>query len=320
VSVLRIATYDEIDPEQAMVIHQASFGQPMTPDRVKQIRQLDKRCSDYFGVYALDGDGQAISQVLVLHIETQTRSGREKVAGIAAVSTRPGHARRGLATALMQRVHELTYERGIRVSMLLTSASLVAHEMYVKLGYSTLGTFPLGYKRLGKNPPRDRGLHLRKFNVRDAGGLDELFAFQTRGWLGFVHRPDGYMAMKVAIQQVPPEQIKVARAGDELVGYVRSEKVADCIKIYDLVGIDDSVRSTMLDEVECQSKAKWALCHPAIDPTIYRLCERRGYNMHKVGWGRVMATSIDASLNTNEIANMCGVDENRFVLHRMDMF
>jgi hypothetical protein len=54
---MKIVTYDEIDPREAMVIHQAAFGRPMTPDQVKLMRDLDRRCSDLFGVYALNEEG-----------------------------------------------------------------------------------------------------------------------------------------------------------------------------------------------------------------------------------------------------------------------
>lgn len=317
---LKIVTYDEIDPEQAMLIDQVCFGTPWSPDRVKLIRQLDARCSDYFGLYALDEQGRAVSQVVVLHIDTKTIEGQEKVAGIAGVGTLPCHSRRGLSTALMKRAHELTHERGMRISILLTSASLVAYEMYLKLGYSTLATFCRGYRRLGSKPRKNLRLRLRKFSLRDAPSLDAAFACQTKDALGFVYRQKGFGTMKVKTQQVSAERIKVAVSSNRIVGYVRTDIEADGVMIDELVGMDHPTRRMMLDEVERQPKSRWALCYGVCDSTTSQLFESHGFRMYRPGWGRVMAAAVDRSLTSEDIAKLYGIDQNRFVIYPMDTF
>ncbi len=222
---MRVVTYDEIEPQDAMLIDEVCFSVPTTPDRVKMIRRLDKRCSDYYGVYAMDDDRNAVSQVVVLYIDTQTSEGREKVAGIEGVATLPGHLRRGMSTALMRRVHELLREQDIRISFLLTSSSLVAHGMYVKVGYTTLATFDRGYKRIRKEPKKQQRVQLRKFDARVASKLDELFSSQTRDRLGFIHRQDGFIAMLVKTNQATPEKLKIAYSGGKIVGYYTCFKV-----------------------------------------------------------------------------------------------
>ncbi len=316
----KIVTYDEIEPEGATLIDQVCFGSPITPDRVKLERRLDKRCSDYYGIYALDETGRAVSQVVVLHIDTETRDGREKVAGIVAVGTLPGHLRRGMSTTLMRRAHELSRERGIRISFLLTSSSLVAHEMYVKLGYKTLATFDRGYKQLVRKSRGHRVVQLRKFRLTDASKLDRLFSMQTKDRLGFIHRQDGFIAMKVKTKQVNPERIKVAVFRGKFVGYVRVDSEADFVSIDELVGVDDATKSKMLDQVESQPKAKWAFCYGLCDARMSQLLESRGYTLHKPAFGRVMATSLDVSLSGVELSTLYGVDEIQFVIYPFDTF
>ncbi len=316
----KIATYDEIEPEEATLIDQVCFGVPTTPDRVQQVRQLDKRSSDYYGVYALDDTGRAVSQVVVLHIDTQTREGRERVAGIAAVGTLPGHLRRGMSTELMEKANELSQERGIRISFLLTSSSLVAHEMYVKLGYKTLATFDRGYKQLSGRPRKHHGVQLRRFKITDAPKLDRLFSLQTEDRLGFIHRPDGFIAMKVRTHQVMPEKIKVAIWRNKTVGYLRIESEADFVSTEELVGLDDETRHDILEQVENLPSARWAFCYALCDARISQVYQSRGYNVHKPGFGRVMATCLDSSLSGDEISSLYDVDDDRFVIYPFDTF
>ena len=317
---MKVVTYDEIEPEDAMLIDEVCFGVPTTPERVKMIRELDKRCSDYYGVYAKDDDGNAVSQVVILYIDTQTSEGREKVAGIQGVATLPGHLRRGMSTALMSRVHELLRERGIRISFLLTASSLVAHGMYVKIGYTTLATFDRGYKRIRKETKKQQHVQLRTFDVRVASKLDKLFSSQTRDRLGFIHRQDGFTAMMVKTNQATPEKFKVAYSGGKVVGYTRVQTEADVVTTNELVGTDDETRSSMLDQVERQPHARWAYCYSLCDARLSQLYRSKGYRLHEPSFGRVMVASVDGSLTGVEIAKLYGKDENRFVIYSLDCF
>ena len=99
---MRIVAYDEADPERAMLTSLVCFGWSMTPETIRLRQKFDKRWADFLELYALDADGRAVSQVLILHIDTATKDGREKVAGMAAVGELPGYSRRGFSTALMK--------------------------------------------------------------------------------------------------------------------------------------------------------------------------------------------------------------------------
>jgi hypothetical protein len=258
--------------------------------------------------------------VVVLHIDTQTRAGREKVAGIEGVATLPGHLRRGMSTALMRQVHELLREQGIRISFLLTSSSLVAHGMYVKVGYTTLATFEQGYKKIRKEPKKKQHVQLRKFDVRVASKLDELFSSQTKDRLGFIHRQGGFMAMLVKTNQAKPEKLKIAYSEGKVVGYTRVQSEVDVVTTNELVGTDDATRSSILEQVERQPHAVWALCTSLCDARLSQLYRSRGYRLHAPGFGRVMVASVDGSLTGDEIAKLYGKDENRFVIYSLDSF
>jgi hypothetical protein len=42
--------------------------------------------------------------------------------------------------------------------------------------------------------------------------------------------------------------------------------------------------------------------------------------MYKSGWGRIMATCIDGTLKREEIAQLYGIDDGRFVISALDSF
>ncbi len=318
---MKIVTYDEIDPEQANLLTLVCFGVPMTPKSVELIRKLDKRTPDYYGVYALDDTGRPVSQVIVLHIDTKTIDGIEKIAGIAAVGTLPSHSRRGLSTALMKRAHELSSEQGLRISMLTTSASLLAYDMYSKLGYSTLATFDRGIKPPANEKKRkSSALKLRSFRLTDANALGIAFVWQTVDALGFVCRQPDYLAMRVRTQQTSVERIKVATAGSKIVGYTLSLPGEDYTEIQELIGIDHSSRLRILESVEGRQKRGWLICSGVCDRRLSSLYTTEGFSVYQPGWGRIMATSLDGTLNNEEIANLYGVNEGRFVINALDSF
>lgn len=317
---MRIATYDEVDPEQVMLLSLICFGWPFSPEAAGLMRRFDRRTSDYLGVYALDDSGRPVSQVIVLHIETKTRDGVEKVAGIAGVGTLPGHARRGLSTALMKKAHELTRDRGMRLSILLTSASLVAHEMYTKLGYTRIATFDRGIKRLTKVKPQRSNVKLRKFKLDDAEPLDRAFASQTKDCLGFVCRQPKFLAMKVRSHQSSAEKIEVASMGRRIVGYARVDSDKDRVEVEELVAIDDSARHAILDAIERKSKAKWIVCSALCDRRLSSLYESRRFRIYEPGWGRVMVACVDGSLSGEEMAKLYGVGDGRFIIYASDTF
>jgi predicted acetyltransferase len=316
---LRIVTYDEVDPEQALMIDLFCFGWPMTSQTAKYLRKYDRRYSTYYGLYALNHEGRAVSQVLVLHIETRTKNGKELVGGIQGVGTLPGYSRRGYSTALMKKAHELLGEAGIRTSFLLTSASLVAHELYEKLGYSTVATFQRGL-RATERKHQKRLLTLKRYESKYATVLDRLFARQTEGALGFVYRQPKYLTIGAKVYPNLAEKIRVAVAAGRVVGYVCANSEGGCTNIEELVAVDDEARKSILGELERKFKPKHVSLGSLIDSKLTRFYEQEGFSIQGPGWGRVMAAGIERSLNGRDIADLYGVNEERFVLYSVVNF
>jgi len=85
---------------------------------------------------ALEGD-TLVSQVLVC-VQTLQLGGELLRCGIIdSVATDPGHRRRGLARALMERAHEAMSDAGVEAAVLYTNPEGPAYGLYERLGYVT---------------------------------------------------------------------------------------------------------------------------------------------------------------------------------------
>jgi predicted acetyltransferase len=312
-------TYDEVDPEQALMLDLFCFGWPMTPQTARYLRKYDRRYSKYFGLYALNDEGRAVSQVLVLHIQTRTKNGKELVGGIQGVGTLPRYSRQGYSIALMTRAHELLAEAGIRISFLLTSASLVAHEMYQKLGYSTIASFQRGIRAVERTHSK-RLLTLKRYEPKHAAAVDRLFTRQTEGSLGFVYRQPKYLTIMRKAYPNLAERTSVAIAKGRVVGYVCANSESGCTNIDELVALDDDVKRLILMELERKFKPKYLFVSNLIDSELTRFYEQDGFTIQGPGWGRVMAMGIDRSISTREITDLYGVNERCFTLYSVDNF
>ena len=68
---MKIATYDEVDAEQVARLNHVCFGSYMdNPHAVRNVRRVDRRCSDYFGLYAVEGN-EVLSQVVVFCVDAE---------------------------------------------------------------------------------------------------------------------------------------------------------------------------------------------------------------------------------------------------------
>jgi predicted acetyltransferase len=316
---MRVVTYDEVDPEDALILNLFCFGWPMTKHTVRLLRRSDRRYSKYYGLYALNDEGGAVSQVLVLHIKTRTKHGKELVGGIQGVATLPGYSRQGYSTELMRRAHQLLRGAGIRLSFLETSASLVAHGMYEKLGYSTIATFNRGLRAAGRTHTRSSP-KLKKYEPKHAAALDRLFAQQTQGALGFVYRQPRYLNIATSAYPSLADKVWVAVSDGRVIGYVCANSEGRCANVEELVAVDHPARKSMLEAIERKFKPKYISFSKQVDGKMTRFYEQEGFRIEGPGWGRVMATSLDRSLSDQDIADMYGVNEDRFALYSLDGF
>ena len=112
---MKIVEYDRADPLGVLHLNLLSLGYVLAPERVALGRQLDQRPFPFFALYALE-DETVAGQVGVYRLPMVTIDGPEDVGGICAMCTRPGFARRGLASRLMDEAHVYMRSAGLRFS------------------------------------------------------------------------------------------------------------------------------------------------------------------------------------------------------------
>ncbi|MEA3403465.1 MAG: GNAT family N-acetyltransferase [Armatimonadota bacterium] len=83
---------------------------------------------------ALD-DGKLVSQVIVCQQDLQLGGELLRCGIVDSVATEPGHRRRGLARALMERAHEAMQEADIDAAVLYTNPEDHPYRFYLRLGY-----------------------------------------------------------------------------------------------------------------------------------------------------------------------------------------
>jgi predicted acetyltransferase len=191
---MKILTYRELESKDALLpLLDNAFGWPFNPRMNENLVKIDPRLRNSpVGFCAVENE-HVISYVGVMDMATRTLDGRiEYVGGIYGVATLPSHARKGISTELMNRVHEHFRERHYRFSLLCTSHTLVAYAMYKKLGYADLLERPSVYKVLSGK--RTRAAERRSEKI-DFDKLLKIYDKFMKDKTGFVVRDKAYLEM-----------------------------------------------------------------------------------------------------------------------------
>src|SRR5512139_3255532 len=134
---MKILEYDDVDPLQVLHLTLLALDFSFTPERALQIRRTDPRPFPCFTVNAVEDD-MVLGQVGVFRLPMVSTEGREDVGGVWAVSTHPNHARRGVASLLLDEAHARMREAGLRFSTLGTNRYRTAHKLYQQHGYEDM--------------------------------------------------------------------------------------------------------------------------------------------------------------------------------------
>jgi len=192
---MRILTHRELEPKDELLpLMDNSFGWPFNPRMYEKLIKIDPRLRNSPVGFCAVENGHVIGYVGVMELATRTLDGNvEYVGGIYGVATLPGHARKGVSTALMNRAHEYFRERNYRFSFLCTSHTLVAYAMYQKLGYSDLLERQSAYKVL--NQKKAKANVEQKSGKLDFDKLLKVYSQFVKDKTGFVVRDKAYLTM-----------------------------------------------------------------------------------------------------------------------------
>lgn len=316
---MKILTYDEVDHDQVFHLHMSAFGDTLDEARVRTMIKRDRRVPDYFALYAIEGK-EVLGLVCPWRIETRTREGVESVLGFDDIATKVDRARSGIATSLMQRAEEMAVGEGVRFSWLVTSAHLVAHNLYVKRGYFEATCIPHSLKRIDSRKKRPRSLTLRPYRSSDGSALDRLHQKYVRDGLGFTERQERTIDVRLATRHLSRNQVKVAVRSRKIVGYLVLRMQEKTPNVREIVAPAERNFKGMLAGIEAASSSGYAMAWCIFPERQRARFWRAGYPVSETDWWRILARPLDRNISIEEMRHLYGLDDGSFTMMGLDVF
>jgi len=308
-----IIKYDELkDYYQFLRLMDAAFSWAVTPERIANIRRLDRRFAGPWGYGLMEGR-ELVGFVGVADIPARMRDGRtENIGGIHLVATLPGHGRQGIATRLLERAHSYFRRKGYRFALLCSSRSLVAHSLYERLGYADIESVyrtPQAYKILAnKSKTQDpKPKNGDAAPAIDWNAIEQTFQRCFRRWTGLAVRPSEWAAKRASAMGLKPENIVVVDGG-----YAIHGGGPDVLYVLEIAGRNRRVYLKLLKPLEAIGKPIMSDCYVR-DPVLLRIYREQGYAFR---WGN-NAVVMCKPLTDTEFKPAFG---NRFFFSTLDRF
>lgn len=314
---MQIKAYDEIDPNDAFRLSAAAFGWTLTPSEMRRIYRRDPRYVYGPPVYAVEGR-EVLAQVVPMRMPVRLTTGVEEVGGLQGVCSLPSVWGRGYARRLMQHVHDIFREDGLRISTLTTSTNIRGYHVYQSLGYVDLAPFYMGTRAVPEERRPPSGLRVRKMRKEDLPRVHELCERMTRGLLGWTERSP--VELPAAFRTFPwiRGRYRVAVRGRRIVGYLRSRPESSALmeeviapEEADFRGIVAAMESRVRGAV---ATSNWITCRR--DETRFR---RLGYRIDRIS-DTTMAVPLTRAVRTSELPRLFGGTTGRFVQYPTDDF
>ena len=316
---MQILEYDDVNPFNVLELNLLSFRFALTPELATLIRRLDPRPFPFLAIYAVE-EGQILGQVGVFRLPMMTTNGPEEAGGIWAMATHPSYGRRGIGSLLMEEAHARMRAAGLRFSVLGTSRHWVAHPFYRRHGYQNIANFASILTHQDSFLAFESKLTVKPATREDLAEVDSLFHEVARGKFGFARRHDLFMSMLVDIGDVMGiDNLRILRLHNEVVGYAVVRPSETVFKVDDIFLRDDinimGATAVLLQETQA----------PYVQITMnnhsphLELLRQSGFQVTDSTWDVVMAKSLTAELNDNDLRRLLGVDSNRFLMSWMDV-
>lgn len=313
---MQIRSYDEIDPDEAFRLSTAANGWALTPSEMRRIYRRDPRYVYGPPVYAVDR-GRVLAQVVPMRFPVRLATGVEDVGGLQGVCSLPAVWGRGYARRLMEHVHGMFREDGLRISTLTTSQNIRGYGVYRGLGYVDLAPFFVSTRAVPKETRAPPGIRMRRARNDDLPRIHELYRESVRGLLGWTERSP--LELPAAFRTFPRfrGRYRVAFRGRRIVGYARSRPDAGVLMEEVLAPRWSDFRETV-GALEATARGRvatsnWITCRQ--DAARFR---RLGYRIDRMP-DTTMAMSI-GGVPTRDLPRLFGGTVGRFVQYPSDDF
>jgi len=310
---MEILTHKEIESKEALLpLMDNAFGWPFNPRMYERLVKIDPRLRNSLVGFCAVENGRAIGYVGVMDLATRTLNGNvEYVGGIYGVATLPSHARKGISTALMNRVHEHFRERKYRFSFLCTSHTLVAYTMYQKLGYTDLLERPSAYKVL--NQKKAKATMEQRSGKLDFDKLLRVYNEFVKDKTGFVIRDKAYLTMLKKTSYFGGKDCIIEEDGYVILRNNVGGTWSKATWIRELVALNPKEMNRLLGLVEAKAK-DLIMDRYVLDKALLQVYKSRGYMIEKRSHIVIMVKPLTADASFKQTYG------DKFYLMDLDSF
>jgi predicted acetyltransferase len=307
---MEIVAYRDLDSKDELLpVLDNAFGWPFNPRTYEKIVKIDPRLrNSAVGFCALENE-RVVGFVGVMDLTTRTLDKKaECVGGIYGVATLPSHSRKGISTALMNRVHEYFREKGYHFSFLCTTHTLVAYAMYQKLGYTDLLERTNAYKVL--EPKRTKPTKKEKAQKPDFDKLLEVYNEYVKDKTGFVVRDKDYLTM---LKRFADSEFAIGEDGYVIFKGNMGGVWTKATWIRELVALNTKEMNKLLNLVEAKA-TDLVLDRDVTDEALLQIYKARGYMIQKRSHIVIMVKPLTTDASFKQIYG------NKFYLTDLDFF
>lgn len=294
---MKIVTYHELeDKTDLYVLWNKSFGFLCTPRQMDYWAKIDERLAGTpVGVCALI-DAEIAGFVGIMEIPTRNKHGEtELVGGLWAICTRPKYARQGVAGHLLEAAENHFRSKGIRLSLLTTSRTLIAYRGYVSFGYrevEKVNTYSHFYKiprRSAKTDPFPKP-HKSRIAKPDLKQIVANFNRYASNHCGFIERLPGALR---EIEQMSYFEPRCTTVLDN--GHLLASSQLGSISVSEIIAFSQKTARELIRRAESTSTAGIFVRY-VFDHQVASALDKMGYRNDPGSHGVLMAKPLaDAS-------------------------
>jgi GNAT superfamily N-acetyltransferase len=290
---MQIITYHELkDKTELFPLWAKAFGWLCTPKQMDHWVKIDERLiGTPVGVCAII-DGNLAGFVGIMEIPTRNKHGEtEMVGGIWAVSTRPIYARQGVGGHLLEAAENHLRSKGIRLSLLTTSRTLISYRGYVSFGYREVEKVN-SYAHYYKIPPR--GVKADPFPPGPKGKAPKLdleqilsnFNRYARNHCGFTNRLLGALKEQ---QQMGYYESRYSTVQDD--GHLLSNSQMGSLSVSEIIAFKQKTARELIKQAVELSTAGIYVRY-VFDPLVANILEKMSFRKDPGSYGVLMAKPL----------------------------
>lgn len=321
---MKIVTYDELTERQkvgALCLSTMAFGGSWDIKSIELIRREGDFSSDYFAMYAVEGD-LPLGQVVVHRFDYVFPDGTvRKVSGLAGVTTRADKSKRGVARGIIEAVHARELEAGIGHSLLWTVSSWHAHDLYLRLGYRDILTQPLACRTMDRKRKVPQGFSIVRAKKHDIPSISEMGRVSSAGSKGFAQRPSKQLSVWVETGNVDIGNIFIVKKGTEPAGLFYREKEGSTVRCREMVALPGFDTGDIVEAVESHAAGgAVVMFRDVLTQSTVPFFRERGYDIYPSQWKVLMGTKFGNNLTEQQAVDEFGTSRDDFICQGGDGF